>query len=395
MGDEKPVKEDDVPKVDHNPRIGGFSGIAAVPVADNLRLEHLFRTVRAPTMGKKSIRGRVGDGVRPRQHGQRTTGEGTTVGNHNGGRSNGHRSVVEVRHQLRLERASPRAAATCWMEVYSERRSCSEAAFDDWHNECMCTFYSYFELCSKALSSKEFFNDDNHAFLHMVRRSRKDPLLCRVWALTLSGMFAFSCNSDAQADALGFFDKAVTLCNSATELEKERTIYLPESTHTVGSCLERARDNILTLLDKFRRRATLGWGPDGRDIAVPRIAGLTCDYCCRHRDNVGVEALQLRSRCEMAFYCSTECQRKAWNERQHKKVCRKQGQFKVGDMAETLQPFGNVMAGEQVRVIAPDTAGDANSANHEWLVASLNDDDDTEIVPVQQLKRVRPGLCTS
>ena len=58
-----------------------------------------------------------------------------------------------------------------------------------------------------------------------------------------------------------------------------------------------------------------------------RIGGVTCD-CCKKKD---VELFNC-ARCGKAFYCSKECQKKQWKVNGHKQRCRKDGEFKAGDM---------------------------------------------------------------
>mmetsp|Transcript_24490 Transcript_24490/g.37915 ORF Transcript_24490/g.37915 Transcript_24490/m.37915 type:complete len:332 (-) Transcript_24490:128-1123(-) len=59
------------------------------------------------------------------------------------------------------------------------------------------------------------------------------------------------------------------------------------------------------------------------------VGGIHCD-CCKRK---GVKLFKC-SRCLREFYCSKECQRKQWTEKDHKSYCRKEGEFKPGDLVQ-------------------------------------------------------------
>mmetsp|Transcript_10196 Transcript_10196/g.12919 ORF Transcript_10196/g.12919 Transcript_10196/m.12919 type:complete len:315 (+) Transcript_10196:154-1098(+) len=59
------------------------------------------------------------------------------------------------------------------------------------------------------------------------------------------------------------------------------------------------------------------------------VGGVECDYC--HRKDAD---LLKCTKCQKAFYCSQACQVKQWKEKGHKKYCRKEGEFKVGDFVQ-------------------------------------------------------------
>ena len=57
------------------------------------------------------------------------------------------------------------------------------------------------------------------------------------------------------------------------------------------------------------------------------VGGIYCD-CCKKKTT---KLLQC-SGCNKTFYCSKECQKKQWKENGHKIYCRKDGEYKPGDL---------------------------------------------------------------
>ena len=55
--------------------------------------------------------------------------------------------------------------------------------------------------------------------------------------------------------------------------------------------------------------------------------GVECDYCKKKG-----EKLFKCIRCQRGFYCSKDCQRAQWRERNHKKYCREVGCYEAGDL---------------------------------------------------------------
>jgi len=96
----------------------------------------------------------------------------------------------------------------------------------------------------------------------------------------------------------------------------------------------------------------------------------------------------------MAFSCSKECQHLAWND--HKKECRKPGEFKVGDKAYTLQAFGEAKHGNRVEILA-ESLTDTGYLVVSFDVYYAEVPDSIASVPVDRLRRMRPELwdtCT-
>lgn len=64
--------------------------------------------------------------------------------------------------------------------------------------------------------------------------------------------------------------------------------------------------------------------------ARSHAGGKHCDCCKKSEQELGLYELEKCSRCKLSFYCSKECQRKAWYAG-HKQACRKKGQIEIGD----------------------------------------------------------------
>ena len=108
-------------------------------------------------------------------------------------------------------------------------------------------------------------------------------------------------------------------------------------------------------------------------------------------------------RCSLAHYCSVQCQRKAWKEHGHKMVCRKEDEFRVGDVAGSSIPFGTLSFCHPVRLIArADVQEDGGDNNHStsqssWHVESTLEDDGNgaklvKTMSATHLVRIRPVL---
>jgi hypothetical protein len=63
------------------------------------------------------------------------------------------------------------------------------------------------------------------------------------------------------------------------------------------------------------------------------IGGVKCDYpsCQTHHSPVRVKLFKCQ-KCQRAFYCSKECQKKQWREGNHKLYCREAHVFEAGDL---------------------------------------------------------------
>jgi MYND finger len=141
-----------------------------------------------------------------------------------------------------------------------------------------------------------------------------------------------------------------------------------------------------------------GLCPTGACMAV--ALGLQCDCCSKNR---GESVFMVCGRCSLAHYCSVQCQRKAWKEHGHKMVCRKEGEFRVGDVAGSSISFGILSVCHPVRLIAradvQEDGGDNNysTSQSSWQVESTLEDDGNGAKLVKtmssaNLVRIRPVL---
>lgn len=139
--------------------------------------------------------------------------------------------------------------------------------------------------------------------------------------------------------------------------------------------------------------------PNGQDITIPLIAEFGCEGCKKSRSDLGLPYFRVCKRCKIAYYCSPECQRKAWTEYGHKDMCRKKGEFKPGDFACILESRGDMRIGEEVCIVEsapiPLKGGAGNTANQDWtrqcwLVKANQDETKTGVVPVKLLRRIHP-----
>jgi hypothetical protein len=80
------------------------------------------------------------------------------------------------------------------------------------------------------------------------------------------------------------------------------------------------------------------------------VGGIQCD-CCKQKDKKSFKC----SICNKVFYCSKDCQKKRWREGEHKKCCREEGQFEVGDLVQCARLKNKPeMNGYLVRIVGRD-----------------------------------------
>ena len=61
------------------------------------------------------------------------------------------------------------------------------------------------------------------------------------------------------------------------------------------------------------------------------VGGQACDFCGKSLRELGVTTLKTCSRCKSAYYCTVDCQKRAWKAG-HKHHCREPNQIEVGDI---------------------------------------------------------------
>lgn len=114
------------------------------------------------------------------------------------------------------------------------------------------------------------------------------------------------------------------------------------------------------------------------------VGGSHCDCCGKSRQELGMATLVFCSRCEMAYYCSSTCQRTAWKTGGHKEACRKPGQIKRDDV---MRLDGLVSKPELNGIFVKAVK---ENADGRWAV-ELMDGRQTKIsVKAENLHRLRP-----
>ena len=125
-----------------------------------------------------------------------------------------------------------------------------------------------------------------------------------------------------------------------------------------------------------------------RDDSRPVIfGGSVCSQCERTRNDLGIFSFSVCARCQLTYYCSEACQRAVWKD--HKKVCRRPGECKPGDLADSRMHVGKIKRGDTVRIVSPVKSDNGEEC---WIVFSHNDESKEAIIPANGLKRVRPEL---
>lgn len=216
----------------------------------------------------------------------------------------------------------------------------------------------------------------------------------------LAGVMSCNGHYDSQGEALQFYDNVIEACDSARETDKKRIITLHGKRATVGTFLSGQRAIAADILKRVSTTACtlMTCTPTGQSSPVPLMAGLICDCCGKVRPENTI--LMQCGRCKLAHYCSADCQKKAWKELGHKTTCREKHEFRVGDVAACVDPFGDTKTGKHVRIVSPAPAADDSQPTEiptpitHWVVESKQDDEPkiTMTVAAKRLKRVRPGL---
>lgn len=198
------------------------------------------------------------------------------------------------------------------------------------------------DLFFEKLRDEVFWNEDDWKFLKKLRKAKKEPAFFRFKALELSGWYCLLVagqgtkrDGERHDDAFVHFDNASRLLDSLTESGKEIDLELcfPAGNIKVGDYMAERRQKWLMFAHNVAVGSQLlvqGWAPDGPMITtdVPTITGAQCDCCFQSRAELGVCTLNVCSRCDIAYYCSEQCLRKAWTEHGHKKFCRKKASSK-------------------------------------------------------------------
>ena len=81
------------------------------------------------------------------------------------------------------------------------------------------------------------------------------------------------------------------------------------------------------------------------------VGGNSCDFCRRTFHELEIETLLTCGRCALMYYCSYDCQKKAWKSG-HKKACRHKNEVKAGDHMRVVWPSQHRLAPAVVEILA-------------------------------------------
>jgi hypothetical protein len=211
---------------------------------------------------------------------------------------------------------------------------------DVWNQDRLHAFFAYSETWGHYGRDTTLFGtttkDMDRKFVRKVRSHRTQPSILRAEALWLSGWMIFSSYEQRHLwdKAQDFFNEAVMVCNTISEEDQEKMIPIVDDFVKVRERIKTIK-HACKLFDHLQTRFHFGaWNPlTGEDMECKVVGGLECDYCHKSRRELGLDTFKVCSRCNIAYYCTRECQEKAWSEGGHKKLCRKPGEFKSGDGA--------------------------------------------------------------
>ena len=348
-------------------------------------------------MGKRSRRKRPGRGAAlPRDSSTSTANAGdagarTAVAVAAPTLADQHLAIVEERQRRNQERGDPQAEANRMMQKF--RSLLNE---DPWNSERLTAFDSFGEIVMHPKNIDYESTQEHIKFLKKIRRSKTEPAFYRALAHEITGQIylLISGAADVHGEALDHFDKALAIYESADAYEKGLIVSLHGAAICIGDYYEFHVSYITKAVFTLHEGFSFGaWGPTGCELEVAIPAGIQCDCCEESRKGVWEEGLLQCARCKMAYYCSVDCQQKAWKEQGHRLVCRKKGEFKVGDVAVVTESVGGIDSGQRVELIAPvlDDVGTNDGSQSHWLVKEKEGDEQVEVA-VKSLKQVRSVL---
>ena len=259
-------------------------------------------------------------------------------------------------------------------------------------------FYCYCAILSRY-AKENFATAQDRAFLKKV--AKDDTELCYFRAQATVHMAYMYLNDVEMVESFHCFMEGVAICDNAKDEEKAMVFTgLEGEIIDVGELLVGIREQCDGIVSGVQSKGKfVRMVPDGEDQAISWVAGVECDFCFKTREELGGTVLDCCDVCRSTFYCSRSWQRKHWK-KEHREQCRKKGEFKVGDKALTTQPFGSVIFGGPVRIVAPvpdelldellDEGPVTDKAQH-WLVS---DDDGNEhsVVSSKMLRNLRPSM---
>jgi MYND finger len=279
------------------------------------------------------------------------------------------RQLIQARRAIRLE---PRAEADQLREkVVSVMENHGSKA------QCRAAMMEYVAFMIIQLNTDDYFatNEDVSFVKTIYRNPEKSPCL-RAAAIFLGGSIT---NRYLWSQINQSRQMCVQLCNQvlASEIQDDKWI-------------TKMKNIAIDLLDAERGRVLAWTNPDGKEIHVGGYGRLNCDCCGVWVKDYGADFLQCCGRCKMAFYCSEECQKKDWKFG-HKSLCRKRGEFHLGDTVYYHDPSGKMTSEIILHVLAPLKCINKKGKPQKYLVACRSRQ---VCIPVatKHLFRIRPVL---
>lgn len=302
------------------------------------------------------------------------------------------REAIVARHDLvRSVGSDPRADADRLRGAFLRL---SEDSSAKWDPRRLWLIEDYQEVMTNAVVADDynrvnFATKEDMEFVKSVSRDRTEvayirAILTRVWStiarFNLEFEYSFQC-----------LHRCLKICNGASEIERQ----LSYGTLCLGDALKVLAESCQSWFSKLRNIAIYDspvfWdekGPEGRNVQI-----MGCDIClvCRKTyEDLGVASLDCCQKCQLTYYCSRKCQ--LWDWKEHKKVCRRPGEFKIGDMAHAADPScARLKLGSWVRILSPASDGPDRLNPRSWLVKE-RDTGERCVLHSKHLRRCRPAL---
>ena len=266
----------------------------------------------------------------------------------------------------------------------------------------MVLFRACFTENVKEVRKNEEFQQKVWKVLKRIRRSDMEPVFVRFSVLELSCRMSILSFGGAHFDDTAFyFDRANDVLKDTSNQEKQKLVDLSgtgKDLVSVGDLMKDGRDGLYDLISNLNKAFVYGsWVPDGdggyTDKSISVVDGWQCDGCGKDRHDLGVFTFKVCGSCKLTYYCSTECQVHAWNEQGHKRVCRKKGIFKPGDLARVAKSVDGIKTGSTVRVVKRivNVRASDSSDDKYWNVKTEGEIELSATMSSKNLKRIPPS----
>lgn len=260
-------------------------------------------------------------------------------------------------------------------------------------------------------------SDDDMDNLRKIFNDKHEPRLYRVEAgYTLSLIHYARCErhkcEDVYYNAISIGEKEPTKKQENMEAKKVMMLVMKDGAHTqqemtmkelMQGVIQDCQKNVSILrgaevtfsaedqpVKSLRHIMNIGHG--GTTLSNTEInklidvGGGHCDYCKR-KD----KKLFKCSKCNRGFYCSRDCQVKQWTENEHKKYCRKEGEFKPNDLVQIERLKNKPELNHNiVRLVGPDKR---NEGRYEVKMEGGVRRDPSFSVSGKNLNQLRPYDC--